>query len=172
MTKASYERLHSYDKYRTREQNVFTLVLLLVAVLIVLFFLLRFVFGTSRVSGNSMDPTLVDGQTVFFTRIHTEYHVGDIVCITMPNGDSYIKRVVACPGDVVELREGVLYVNNEPQTTYGHGQTLPQEASVTYPYQVEAEKYFVLGDNREASVDSRSFGSVYRSQILGKTPHR
>ena len=172
MTRASYEQLHRYDKYKTREQNVFTLVLSLVAVLMVLFFLLRFVVGTSRVSGTSMDPTLVDGQTVFFTRIHVSYKPGDIVCISMPNGDNYVKRVVAVPGDVVELKEGVLYVNDAPYEVYGHGQTLPQEASVEYPYTVEAEKYFVLGDNREASVDSRSFGAVYRSQILGKIAHQ
>ena len=172
MTRVSYEQLHKYDKYKTREQNVFTLVLLLVAVLIVLFFLFRFIVGTSRVSGNSMDPTLVDGQSVFFTRVHISYRVGDIVCITMPNGDSYVKRVVAVPGDVVELKEGVLYVNGAAQETFGHGQTLPQEASIEYPYTVEAEKYFVLGDNREASVDSRSFGAVYRSQILGRLPHQ
>lgn len=171
MTKASYDQLHAYNKYKTQEQNLFTLVLLVVAVLIVLFFLLRFVVGTSKVQGASMTPTLIDGQMIYFTRIHASYEVGDIVCISMPNGDNYIKRVVAVPGDVVELNEGVLYVNGEPQVDYGYGDTNPQEASVTYPLTVGENKYFVLGDNRERSVDSRSFGAVYRSQILGKVVH-
>ena len=173
MTKASYGLNEDFDKkYKTKEQSVFTLVLLLVAVLIVLFFLLRFVVGTSKVDGSSMDPTLIDGQMIFFTRIHASYQAGDIVGLSMPNGDNYVKRVVAVPGDVVELKEGKLYVNGQLQDAYGHGQTLPQEASVTYPYTLEKNKYFLLGDNRENSVDSRSFGAVYRGQILGEVIHQ
>ena len=173
MTKASYGLTEDYDKkYRSKEQGVFTLVLLLVAVLIVLFFLLRFVVGTSRVDGSSMDPTLIDGQMIIFTRIHASYDAGDIVCLSMPNGDNYVKRVVAVPGDVVELKEGKLYVNGVVADSFGHGQTLPQEASISYPYTLEKNKYFLLGDNRENSVDSRSFGAVYRGQILGKVIHQ
>ena len=171
MPLTSHRKDPIYQKYKSGEQNLFTLVLLLVAVLLVLFFLLQFVFGSSRVEGQSMDPTLVDGQTIFFTRIHPSYRVGDIVCISMPNGDNYVKRVVAVPGDVVELKDGTLYVNGEAQTSYGHGSTAAQEASITYPYTVEKNKYFVLGDNREHSVDSRSFGAVYRGQILGRVIH-
>jgi signal peptidase I len=58
------------------------------------------------------------------------------------------------------------------EDSFGHGQTLPQEASISYPYTLEKNKYFLLGDNRENSVDSRSFGAVYRGQILGKVIHQ
>ena len=124
--------------------------------------------GVSRVEGASMEPTLQNGRVVFFTRVNGSYSRGDVVYARMPSGRNYVKRVVALAGDVVELRDGVLYVNGAAEETSGFGQTLPQTGIVEYPYTVGEDMVFLLGDNREGSVDSRSFGALPEASIRGK----
>jgi len=137
--------------------------------LIALFLLFNIFVGISRVSGNSMDPTLKNGQDVFFTRINFSYGRDQVVFARMPAGTNYVKRIVAIAGDTVEIRDGVLYVNGTPeQTTKAVGITLPQEGIVEYPYTVPEGCFFLVGDNREGSVDSRSFGALPASSIRGK----
>ena len=125
--------------------------------------------GVSRVDGTSMAPTLRDGQPVFFTRVNLRYSRGDVVYARMPSGENYVKRVVALEGDVVELRDGTLYINGVPEDNpHAHGTTQPQEGIVEYPYTVGEDMAFLVGDNREGSVDSRTFGSLLLSSIRGK----
>ena len=140
--------------------------LLMLAGVALLFSLL---VGVSRVDGISMAPTLRDGQPVFFTRVNLGYRLGDVVYARMPSGSNYVKRVVALEGDVVELRDGTLYVNGVPEDNpHAHGLTKPQDGIVVYPYTVGEDMVFLLGDNREGSVDSRSFGALPLSSIRGK----
>ena len=87
------------------------------------------------------------------------------------DGDvEYIKRIAAEPGDVVELsKEGTLSVNGSEEDRLAvSGQTLPEEGDIEFPYTVPADSYFVLGDNRENSTDSRSFGAVRQEEITGR----
>ena len=138
-------------------------------VLIVLFLLFNVFVGVSKVSGNSMHPTLLNGQDVFFTRINFSYDRDQVVFARMPAGTNYVKRIVAGPGDTVDIRDGILYVNGAPeQTTKAVGTTLPEEGIVEYPYTVPEGCWFLVGDNREGSVDSRSFGALPTSSIRGK----
>ena len=140
-----------------------------VLVLIALFLLFNVFVGVSKVSGNSMHPTLLYGQDVFFTRINFSYDRDQVVFARMPAGTNYVKRIVAIAGDTVEIRDGILYVNGEPeQTTKAVGTTLPEEGIVEYPYVVPEGCWFLVGDNREGSVDSRSFGALPTSSIRGK----
>lgn len=138
-------------------------------VVFLLFIVFKFIIGTSTVSGNSMHPTLKNGQRVFFLRVLPEYEVGDIISFRMPSGDYYVKRVIAKEGDAVIVEDGKVYVNNqEIVEPYASGQTQPQEDTVGYPYFVGKDSYFVIGDNREKSIDSRSFGAIVKYQIRGK----
>ncbi|MCH4222491.1 MAG: signal peptidase I [Solobacterium sp.] len=156
-------------RYDRHHENLITMIEGFVIVAIIVFILFYFVFGITSVSGNSMNPNYTDGQTVLFVRINKTYSVGDVVGIKMTKGDSYIKRIVAVAGDTVDLQDGVLYVNGSPKTeTYAIGTTQPESGDVTYPLTLKDQEYFVLGDNREASIDSRSFGPVVESQIEGK----
>ena len=136
-------------------------------VLVVIVF--RFVVGISFVKGDSMEPTLHNGQMVAYVRIVPEYRQGDIISVRMPSGEYYVKRVVAVAGDTVDIIDGVLYVNgklvSEPFT---QGATDLPESGITCPYQVGDGKVFVLGDNREGSVDSRTFGAVLIKEVQGK----
>lgn len=141
----------------------------IVIVALLLFFVFGVVIGTSTVSGNSMDPTLKNGQRVFFFRLQRDYKVGDVISLRMPSGDYYVKRIVAVEGDVVEVRDGSIYVNGkEYKDKHAVGNTDVQEKTVVYPYTVGKDAFFVVGDNREHSVDSRSFGGIVIYQIRGR----
>lgn len=138
-------------------------------ILAALFLAFSLLVGVSRVSGHSMDPTLSDGQTVFFIRVQISYERDDVVFAKMPSGSNYVKRVVAVPGDIVDIRDGVLYVNGVEEERLHHiGNTFPQEGIVTYPYTVPENCWFLVGDNREGSIDSRSFGALPTASIKGR----
>lgn len=138
---------------------------LLVAAAVLVF---RFVIGFSVVDGVSMSPTLQNGDVVIYTRINPAVRRGDVLSLKLTSGEYYVKRAVALAGDVVELADGVLYVNGQPEAgDYVHGQTFPEDGSVTYPYTVDDNCVFVVGDNRGESIDSRFFGAVKLSQVRG-----
>lgn len=115
-----------------------------------------------------MEPTLHDKQVVFYLRLGDDYQRGDIVSIKMPNGDKYVKRVIALEGDTIDISGGNVTVNGQVlEEEYAQGITDQGIYDITYPYQVEQGMYFVLGDNRESSVDSRTFGPIVKSSIKG-----
>lgn len=133
--------------------------------------LFQLVLGIAVVSGNSMNPTYKDGQSVLFVRIDKTYNRGDVVAIKMPTGDRYIKRIIGLPGDTVELKDGEVYVNGSPFTTGDEsGATEPEADTVTYPLTLGESEYFVMGDNRTDSIDSRTFGPIVGVQIMGVIP--
>ncbi len=83
-----------------------------------------------------------------------------------------IKRVVGIPGDSVDIREGLVYVNSEVESGYEfQGQTYAN-SDLDFPIEVPENKVFVLGDNRENSLDSRGLGFIHYSQIKGKAMFR
>jgi len=141
-------------------------VCILIAAVAVIFF---GILGVTTVSGNSMLPTYKDGELVIFLRHTSDYRYGDIVVVKVPNGDEYIKRVVAVPGQTVDIRDGKLYVDGVALSEdYIRGVTKTVGDAVEYPVTLEDEQYFVLGDNRENSVDSRTIGPVYLAQLRGR----
>ncbi len=146
-----------------KDAEKFLLLLLLV------FLVFRFVIGVSFVKGDSMEPTLHDGEFVLYTRISSEYKTGDVVSVKIPSGEYYVKRVIAMAGDTVDIRNGKVYVNGEIlEEPYANGRTKEQEGVVEYPMTLEEGQVFILGDNREKSIDSRTFGVVGERQIKGK----
>lgn len=123
----------------------------------------------STVDGESMYPTLHDKNVVIYERHNSEYKAGDIVALDMPNGDVYVKRVIAVAGDTVNIDREKIYVNGEEVTTpQAVGKTEAKSDKITYPLTVEDKQVFVLGDNREVSRDSREIGTVKIKNIKGK----
>lgn len=140
-----------------------------IVLLVLAFLLFRFGIGLAVVGGSSMSPLLIDGDVVLYTRIVREYRPGDVVSMRVPNGEFYVKRVIAVGGDVVDIRGGRVYVNDKLLADeWACGETEEETGAVIYPYTVREGNYFVLGDNRRISMDSRSFGEVNRRQIKGK----
>lgn len=137
---------------------------------LVIFLIFRFVIGFSVVKGDSMEPTLHKGEAVVYSRINGDYRCGDVISVRVPSGEYYVKRVIAVEGDTIDIRDGKVYINDmlldEP---YIQGQTMAQDDSIVkYPYRLERDQIFVMGDNREDSMDSRSFGVVGKRQIKGR----
>jgi len=92
-----------------------------------------------------------------------------VIVLERPDGEEFVKRVVAVAGDTVNIQSGKVYVNGEEAKFKGTlGKTRRTGSSVEYPVVVEDKEVFVLGDNREISEDSREFGTVKTSDIKGR----
>ena len=156
-------------KYDGKKHGWFKFALTISAVVIATLVVFNVLVGVSRVSGQSMEPTLSDRQIVFYSRVSGNYDRGDIVSIKMPSGEKYVKRVIAIAGDEVNIRDGKVFVNGMvSEEDYTKGVTDRGDYGITYPYTVKENTVFVLGDNREESVDSRTFGPVVTSSVKGK----
>lgn len=133
----------------------------------------RFIVTAVVVQGRSMLPTLQDGERCFLDRLTLKYRDprrGDLVVIKDPGHDDYaVKRVIATPGELIALKEGVVLLNGHPLTEpYLSSGTKTRCPSNKAQYVlVGREQYFVLGDNRENSEDSRYYGSLSRANIVG-----
>jgi signal peptidase I len=136
-------------------------------------FFSHFVVQSVRVSGTSMLPTLREADFYFVNRLACLFRSprhGDIVLLKDPTDRTYaVKRVIGAEGDTVELRSGGVYLNgtrlDEPYLLRGT-QTFPF-SSVSQTVRCGPGQFFVLGDNRFFSSDSRTYGAVSRSAILG-----
>lgn len=134
----------------------------------------RYLVQTVQVDGVSMSPTLLNAQCYFLNRIVfliREPEPQDIVVLRDPETDGCaVKRIVARPGDSVYLKGGKLYVNGqmlrEPYLEPGT-KTFANEHYRAQMWICGVNQYFVLGDNRNNSADSRVYGAVPRANILG-----
>lgn len=153
-------------------------------IIIVVVVLIRsYVITPVIVRGDSMSDTLEDGEVLFLSKIN--YHISeierfDIVVIKDIDGDYIIKRVIGLPGDNIEYKDDVLYINgkaNEKRFTDDETEdfTLKEVCNI---HQVNCEDeipegmYLVLGDNRDVSADSRVKGLIKREQIEGEAVFR
>jgi signal peptidase I len=140
------------------------------------FFLITFVAQAFRVQGTSMLPLLEDSERIIVNKFIYRFHPiqrGDVVVFWYPKDPSvsFIKRVVGIPGDTVELRRGVLFVNERRiEEDYVRPQYNDEEN--TARVSVPKGYYFVLGDHRNSSNDSRSWGEVPEKYIYGKAVFR
>ena len=129
-----------------------------------------FLAQATRVYGSSMEPNLHTDQRLVVEKLSYRLHEprrGDVVVLRMPERgpELLIKRVIALPGEVIEVRDGDVLVNGTPlQEPY-----LQRPTNGTYgPATVPEGQLFVMGDNRGASNDSRVFGPVERARIIGR----
>jgi signal peptidase I len=134
----------------------------------------KYVFSISRVSGDSMNPTLVEGDLVFVEKWDREFKPDDIVVFQPPfsKTETLIKRLIAGPGSEVMVNDFKVMVNSKPYPesvqsppTWG---AQPFECRFSRVYQTRAREYFVMGDNRCLSGDSRAFGPISHDVIKGK----
>ncbi len=147
-----------------------------VAAIVVVVFLYLFVFRVFSVDGASMSPTLEGGDMIVVSHIGYEPKQGDIVVLSGANGknDAIVKRVIAVAGDTVDINftTGVVTVNGKEEN-YSEELTT-QQADIAFPLKVPEDTVFVLGDNRDISLDSRSsrIGCVDERKIVGKVLFR
>jgi signal peptidase I len=150
----------------------------LVFALMIMALVLVFVAQPVKVEGTSMLPRLHDGERIFVNKLIyyglPEIERGDIVVFWFPNDPtkSYIKRVIGLPGETVQMRAGRIFVNGKelPEPYLEHA--LNVAGGDEPPTYVKPHYYFVMGDNRDNSSDSRSWGLVPEKYIYGKALFR
>ncbi len=129
------------------------------------------IFGVGIVKGSSMVPAYRDGDLILFFRPGGSYGRGDVVLIESGiAGEDYIKRVVATPGQTVDAEgftDSLLIDGESPDEPYIYTHTEAKD-HLTYPVTLGEKEYFVLGDNRTNSVDSRNYGAVKENDIQGR----
>lgn len=123
-----------------------------------------------HVKGNAMLPALNDGDRIVIERNPQKLERGDIVVFLFPEDQtlSYIKRIVGLPNEVVEIREGKVFINGTPLDEPYVDSKNNLAARSLMPLELRADSYFVIGDNRDNSSDSRIWGPVKRELIYGK----
>lgn len=158
-----YRRQKAYNKALGGTVYVLTIVAA-VAVLIA-----TLILPVLQIEGTSMEPTLTNGDIVLLTKT-TRFDRGEL-CGFSWNNKLLIKRVIGVPGDWIEIdTDGSVYRNGELLDEPYAQQLSIGECDLEFPFQVPAEQYFVLGDMRESSIDSRNtlIGCVSKDQIVGK----
>ncbi|MEA2164343.1 MAG: signal peptidase [Thermoanaerobaculia bacterium] len=153
-----------------RHRSVIRLFLEPLAIAIVLAFVVRAAIRVYVIPSASMAPTLIEGDHIIVTPYHfgSKPQPGDVIVFQSPRSadELMVKRVIAAPGDLVETRNGSIVVR-------GHTVAEPyvaQQASTgaVSPQIIPADSFFVLGDNRADSLDSRNWGVLPRSAVLGR----
>lgn len=149
-----------------------------VVFLVAVFTLLQLALPRSEVHGKSMEPTFVEGQRLIISRVNYmvgEPQRGDIVVFNSPQSDdddpSLIKRVVGLPGDLVEIRDREVYINGERLDEPYIKEPCTRQCR-DRQWQLASDEYFVMGDNRNVSNDSRAFGPIKHSAIIGEALFR
>lgn len=156
-------------------REVFSWVLYLLLILVITFLFVHFVGQKTRVNGMSMYPTLSDGDNLIVDKLTYQFSDPkrfDIIVFPFRYQEDtyYVKRVVGLPGETVQIMNGILYINGAAiSDDYGNA---PMEKSglASEPVTLGEDEYFVLGDNRNDSSDSRepSVGNISKESIIGK----
>ena len=146
-------------------------VLEVVAIALVTVFIIRhFLVQPFLVSGASMEPNFSDGNYLLIDEITYRFREperGEVIVFRYPNNPAtyFIKRIVGLPGETVELKDGKIFANGE----FIEEDYLPDslQSRDNLSTKLKADEYFVLGDNRSHSFDSRNWGPVNRDKIIG-----
>ena len=158
-----YRRQKAYNKALSGTVYVLTIVAA-VAVLIA-----TLVLPVLQIEGTSMEPTLYNGDIVLLMKTN-RFDRGDLCGFTW-NNKLLIKRVIGLPGDWIEIdTDGTIYLNGDKLEEPYVEQKALGECDLEFPYQVPQEQFFVIGDMRESSIDSRNtvIGCIPKEQIVGK----
>ena len=138
--------------------------------------IVTFVGQRTRVSGQSMETTLQDGDNLIVDKISYRFHDPsryDIIVFPYKYEENtfYIKRIIGLPGEIVQVKDGYTYINGKKLTSDIYGREVMDEPGIAEePIKLGSDEYFVLGDNRNHSQDSRDpyVGVLKRSDLLGR----
>lgn len=149
-----------------------------VAIALVLALLIKeFVYTPVTVSGQSMEPTFESDHRIVITKLHKIERFDLIVFHSPDSEDDFIKRVIGLPGDYIVMKDDRLFINGEEyEESYltSHKEKLHEGQRLTENLEVEVPEghYYVLGDNRQRSTDSRMIGFIDKDAVVGKVSFR
>ncbi|MCR5527427.1 MAG: signal peptidase I [Lachnospiraceae bacterium] len=160
-------------------KKVFHVSIYILVVLVVTILVKTFCFQRSVVDGSSMENTLQDGESLIVEKITgriSGYDRFDIIVFPFQYSQNvyYIKRIIGLPGETVQISSGKIYINgNELKENYGK-ETIVDAGTAEKPVLLGKDEYFVLGDNRNSSMDSRTddVGNIHKKDIIGKVALR
>lgn len=139
-----------------------------IVIILVVVLVRTFIITPVRVDGNSMNNNLKDGDILLLYKLGKIERFDIVVLNEEYDDEIIIKRIIGMPGDTIEIKKDKIYVNDEEiDDKYGYGETSDFDK-----IELEDDEFFILGDNRLISKDSRYFGAVKKDEILGKTIFR
>ena len=157
-------------------KELLSLIIYIGLVVLLCYFVINFVGCRSRVDGSSMNPTLSDGDNLWVDKL--SYRFGnpkrfDVIIFNYDEDTTYVKRIIGLPGETVRIdQDGHIFINDQLlKEDYGKEVILPTNLGrASQPVVLGEDEYFVLGDNRNNSQDSRwaDVGNVNRKDIVGK----
>ncbi|MBM6797937.1 signal peptidase I [Coprobacillus cateniformis] len=156
-------------RHNTKKRRILDIILIIISILLVIG--INFCFQLVLVNGDSMNPTYQNNDFLISSKIAYKNHSpqkGDIVIVDGKSKDldiDIIKRVVATAGDTVEIRKGQLIINNKKVKEDYIDETMNKDM---HKMTVKKNTVFIMGDNRNHSIDSRVFGSIPIQDIMGK----
>lgn len=162
------------EKEESTASLIFGWVKVVVIAVVIALLINKFVIANALIPSGSMESTIMTGDRVIGLRtsyIFTSPERGDIVIFKNPDDESklYIKRIIGVPGDKVEIVDGLVYINDSEEPLYESYLTVTPKGDFG-PYEVPEESYFMLGDNRNVSKDSRYWENTFvnEEKIIAK----
>lgn len=161
----------------SRLKPVWEVVKIIVGVFIVAGFIRWFVMAPFIVDGSSMEPNFHNNEYIVVEKVSYRLHDprrGDVIVLQYPGNISidYIKRIVGLPGETVKIVNGEVFINgSQIHETYllpNQLTTISQSTETPYQVTLDKDQYFMLGDNRDHSSDSRDWGVLQRDLIVGR----
>lgn len=139
-----------------------------IIIVVVVVLIRTFIITPVRVEGSSMKETLSNGDVLLLYKLG-KYNRYDVVVLNeLADDEIIIKRIIGMPNETVEIKDNKIYVNDEViEDKYAYGETSDFDK-----IKLGADEYFLLGDNRLISKDSRYFGAINKKDIMGKTIFR
>lgn len=136
-----------------------------IVIIIVVILIRTFIVTPVKVNGTSMYPTLKGNEVMLLNKLGRIDRFDIVVLKIDEENDNLIKRIIGLPGETIEIKDNHIYINDELlEDTYGYGVTYNIDKVI-----LEEDEYFILGDNRQVSLDSRVFGKIKRKEIKGTT---
>ena len=160
---------HPEFKKVSPKQEWLRLGIKLVVLVLIFWIILGVLFGIRRIEGVAMDPKVSDGDLSLFFRTNDNLEAGDVVLFSKDD-KQYVSRIIGVEDDVISLdEEGHLYLNGEefseiPAYNISRG----DEVTMSYPYRIEKDTFFVINDNLDSKGDSREYGAIKKETIYGK----
>ena len=171
------------DFFRENKKELIKLLCYIIIVLGVIFVINKFFFSLVRVNGDSMDPALQDKDIIIVDKTvkSEEIERFDILAFkyVYDNKDIYLKRVIGMPNETIEIIDNEIYIDGEKLTEFYGAFSDPNDSPDIVGYfgdyprtTLGVDEYFLIGDNRYVSDDSRNFGPVTEDLIVGKATFR
>lgn len=166
------------EKEPSRRKSIMTFIRDIAIVIAVVYLIKTFFFTTILVDGRSMTPTFEHLDYLIAEQdflVGNKYRRGDVVYFRPPEGaihedrGYFVKRIIGVPGDTIEVKGGMVYVNDEPIDEPYKADVPTQEGTMTGKLTLDEDEFFVMGDNRNpgGSYDSRFFGPIKSDHLRG-----